>query len=92
MAQPLQAFAGEDLYPSLAAKAATLCYSLARNHPFGDGNKRVAHAAAETFFVLNGYELAATIDAAEQLMLSLAAGRLQREDLAAWFEAHLVRL
>lgn len=45
VAQPRQTFAGVDLYPSLAAKAAALGFSLIQNHPFVDGNKRIGHAA-----------------------------------------------
>jgi hypothetical protein len=52
-------FGGEDLYPSLVDKAATLGFSLIRNHPFVDGNKRIGHAVMEAFLVLNGYEIQA---------------------------------
>jgi death-on-curing protein len=52
-------FDGNDLYPSLAAKAASLAYSLIQNHPFVDGNKRVGHAAMEVFLIMNGYEILA---------------------------------
>ena len=48
-------FGGEDLYPDLATKAAALGFSLVCNHPFLDGNKRVGHAALETFLMLNGF-------------------------------------
>ena len=47
LAQPRMTFSGQDLYPSLAEKAAALCFSLIQNHPFVDGNKRVGHAATE---------------------------------------------
>jgi death-on-curing protein len=53
-AQPQMSFGGEELYPSLAEKAAALGFSPVCNHPFVDGNKRVGHAAMETFLVLNG--------------------------------------
>lgn len=45
LAQPRATFAGSDLHPTIPAKAAALGYSLTLNHPFVDGNKRVAHAA-----------------------------------------------
>jgi death-on-curing protein len=57
VAQPQMAFGGQELYPSLAEKAAALGFSLVCNHPFMDGNKRIGHAAMETFLVLNGWEL-----------------------------------
>ena len=92
VAQPRATFGGADLYPTLAAKAAALAYSLALNHAFVDGIKRVAHAALETSLVLNGRELAADVDGAERVMLALAGGELSREQLVAWVEEHLVAL
>src|SRR6266571_3420897 len=65
LAQPQMTFGGQELYPSLAEKAAALGFSLICNHPFADGNKRVGHAAMETFLVLNGYELTAGVDEQE---------------------------
>ncbi|HEV3384244.1 MAG TPA: type II toxin-antitoxin system death-on-curing family toxin [Gemmata sp.] len=89
LAQPQMTFDGQELYPSLAEKAAVLGFSLVCNHPFVDGNKRVGHAAMETFLVLNGWELVAGIDEQEQLFLSLAAGSLPREEFTAWVQSHL---
>ncbi len=56
LAQPQMSFGGTELYPTLAEKAAALCFSLVMNHPFVDGNKRIGHAAMETFLVMNGFE------------------------------------
>lgn len=91
VAQPRMTFGGEDLYPSAIEKAAALCLSLVQNHPFVDGNKRVGHAAMETFLLLNGFEINAVTDEQEQLILALAAGRLSREDLVAWLRGHVQR-
>ena len=49
IAQPRMTFDGHDLYPSLEAKAAAICFFIVQNHPFLDGNKRCGHAAMETF-------------------------------------------
>jgi death-on-curing family protein len=57
----------DDLYPSIEDKAAALGFSLAQNHPFIDGNKRIAHAAMETFLVLNGFDIVAAVDEQERL-------------------------
>lgn len=89
LAQPRMTFAGEDLYPDLAAKAAALGFSLVCNHPFLDGNKRIGHAAMEMLLVRNGWELAAGVDEQEQVILSLAAGGMQREEFAAWVQQHM---
>ena len=89
LAQPRASFGGVDLHTSLTDKAAALCFSLVMNHPFLDGNKRVGHAATETFLMLNGSEIDASIDEQERLMLDLASGQRTREQLAAWLAAHL---
>lgn len=89
VAQPKHTYARTDLYPTLSDKAAALAYSLVLNHPFIDGNKRVGHAATETFLVLNGHEIDAGIDEQESLMIDLASGKLSREALAQWIASHL---
>lgn len=89
LAQPLMTFGGEDLYPSIIEKAAALCFSLVMNHPFLDGNKRAGHAVMETFLLLNGYEIVATVNEQERLMLEVAAGQLKRDHLTEWLKAHV---
>ena len=49
VAQPPMTFGGDELYPTSESKATALCFSLVMNHPFVDGNKRIGHAAMETF-------------------------------------------
>ena len=79
-AQPYMTFAGQDLYLTIVEKAAALAFSLVMNHPFVDGNKRIGHAAMETFLVLNGHELNAPVSEQEDVVLRLAAGGLKREE------------
>jgi death-on-curing protein len=88
LAQPMMTFDGTDLYPDLVDKAAALGFSLIMNHPFGDGNKRIGHAAMETFLVLNGMEIDASTDEQERIILSLAASQLSREDFVLWLRSH----
>jgi death on curing protein len=89
VSQPRTTFGETDLYPTLIEKAAALCFSLSHNHPFVDGNKRVAHAAMETLLVLNGYAIDATVDEQEQTMLALAQSSVSREELVAWLRGHV---
>jgi death-on-curing protein len=91
-AQPRMSFGGDDLYPTLAEKASALGFSLARNHGFEDGNKRIAHAAMEAFLVLNGYEVAAAVDEQESVFLRLAAKELSRDEFTEWVRAHITPL
>ncbi len=88
LAQPRATFDDVDLHPTIVQKAAALGFSLTLNHPFVDGNKRVAHAAMEVFLLLNGRELVGTVDEQERLMLDLADGQITREELTAWLEQH----
>jgi death on curing protein len=87
--QPRMTFGGRDLYPTLPEKAAALGFSIIRNHPFMDGNKRIGHAAMEVFLILNGYEIEASVNDAERAILRLASGDTGREEFTAWLEAHL---
>src|SRR5881394_1269068 len=73
VAQPEASFGGEDLYLLLSAKAAALGHSLIQNHSFVDGNKRVGHAAMEVFLLFNGYEIDASVDDQERVILDVAS-------------------
>ena len=67
--------------------AASYSYGLAQNHPFMDGNKRVALTVAAIFLGLNGYSLDAPEAEAVVTFEDLAAGNLTEEQLATWFES-----
>jgi death on curing protein len=90
LAQPRMSFGGEDLYPTLAEKAAAFGFSLIKNHAFVDGNKRTAHAAMDTFLVLNGSELDAPVEEQEQIILQVAANMIDRDAFTTWVQAHMV--
>ncbi|MBY0523518.1 MAG: type II toxin-antitoxin system death-on-curing family toxin [Gemmataceae bacterium] len=92
VAQPQMGFGGQEFYATLAEKAAALAFSLVMNHPFVDGNKRIGHAAMETFLVLNGHELRAPVGEQEQVILQLAASTLGRDEFTDWVRAHLVEM
>jgi death-on-curing protein len=62
LAQPMATFAGDDLYPSVIEKAGALGFALIQGHAFVDGNKRIGHAAMEVFLMLNGFEVAESVD------------------------------
>ena len=92
VAQPEMTFSGEDLYPTVAEKAAALGHSLIHNHPFVDGNKRVGHAALEVFLVLNGYEISASVDEQENIVLSVASGQMSRVEFGEWLKHHIAEV
>ena len=88
VAQPRMTSGGQDCYPTVIEKAVALCFSLIQNHPFIDGNKRVGHAAMEAFLILNGYEIDATVDIQEQIILGVASGDVSRDQFVRWLKEH----
>ena len=89
VAQPRMTFGGAELYPTIIEKAAALGFSLIQNHPFVDGNKRTAHAAMETFLVVNGGEISATVDEQEEVILQVASGGIGRDAFTHWLRNHV---
>jgi len=84
VARPQATAFGQDAYPTLDTKAAALLHSIARNHALIDGNKGLALAATIAFYGLNGRRLTLTNDAAYNLVMDVAAGKLDRvDDIAA---------
>jgi death-on-curing protein len=75
-ARPAATVFGDDAYGDLHAKAAALLHSLARNHPLVDGNKRLGLAATIAFLGINGMQLTLSNDEAYDLIVDVAAGRL----------------
>ena len=70
--------------PDLCELAATYAHGITQNHPFVDGNKRVAFAAAGVFLELNGRRLTATEPDAVLAVLALASGEMDAAGFAAW--------
>lgn len=88
--QPFLTFSGEELYPSLAEKAATIGFSVIRGHPFVDGNKRAGYMFIEAFLAIHGFELQLDVDEHEAVILSLAAGELDRDEFTEWVRSRIV--
>jgi death on curing protein len=77
-------------YNSIAEEAAALMESLTNNHPFLDGNKRVAFAAAHTFLLVNGYDLEVNpLEAYEFMMQSIARGEFRFGPILEWINNHI---
>jgi death on curing protein len=84
VAQPRATFGGKELYSTIFEKASALGFSLIMNHAFIDGNKRIGHLAMESFLVFNGYEISASVNEQESIILKLASGNLTREEFTNW--------
>jgi death on curing protein len=89
LARPQNLAAYGDPAPDLAALAAAYAYGIARNHPFIDGNKRVALVATRTFLLINGADLEASQEDKYVTFLRLAEGGLSEDDLAGWIRARI---
>jgi len=83
-ARPQATFGGDDLYPDFFAKAGALFESLAKNHPFIDGNKRTAVSAAALFLRGNGYLLVTTQDDLYMFTMKMAMGEVGAGEAAEW--------
>ena len=81
-------FEGKELYPDLWSKAAALMHSLIRNHPFVDGNKRMALTATGLFLELNGYQLTTGSESVLAFVRRVVRGDMELGEMASWLEAH----
>lgn len=84
--RPKTTIGGVEMFPTIFLKAAALTETIARNHPFIDGNKRAAHLIGRELLVLNGYELEPEPGEIEKNMLWIVTQKPPLEEIAAWLE------
>jgi len=89
---PFQTFMGNDLYPSIYDKAAQLCYGLANNHPFTDGNKRTALHSMYVYLIINGFDIMATQQDVENMIIDVASGNMTNTELVQWLQKNTVEI
>lgn len=85
---PFQSFGGKELYPSIQAKAARLCFGLVKNHAMLDGNKRLGAHVMLVFLELNGYELTYSQKELSDIILALATGDISEKEILQWIIEH----
>lgn len=89
LAMPQAGSGGQYFHSDLFEMAAAYLYHLASNHPFVDGNKRVAMAAALIFLRLNGLTIEVGSSAAiEKIVLAVASGTASKGDATDFFRNH----
>jgi death on curing protein len=91
LARPENRFAYERPGVTLFDLAAAYAFGLAKNHPFVDGNKRIAFTTAVVFLELNGYRFEAGEAEAVIRTLALAAGEFEEREYAQWLKANSQR-
>ena len=84
-----QTFDGVDLYPTVVEKAARIAYTLCKNHPFVDGNKRIAVTSMLVMLRLNQISLSFSQQELIILGLGIANGELEYENILCWINSHL---
>ena len=94
LAQPQQTFFGEYLHPSIPDKAAALIWSVTKNHPFNDGNKRAALTTGYFFLAFNRYLLLATQSEAVGLCLRVAASEpgIDKDYISEWISERILSI
>jgi death-on-curing protein len=92
LAQPRMTAGGKEIHKTVFDKAAAYGFHLCNNHPFIDGNKRVAFVIMDVFLQKNGWEIVSSEEEAYTMMVALASGKLTRAQLASWLKEHTARL
>jgi len=87
--RPFQTFDGKDLYPSIIDKAAALFQSIIINHPFIDGNKRMAYAFLRILLTEAGFTIDATEDEKYVFVIKASEGKLNYEEIKNWIISKL---
>ena len=92
LAQPQQTFGGEYLYETIADKAAALLWSITKNHPFVDGNKRAALTTVNLFLIMNGWVMLASQKEAVGFCRRVAGhgAPVEQDEVAAWIAQRII--
>jgi death-on-curing protein len=89
VAMPAQQFGEQYLHEDIPAMAAAYAFHICSNHPFVDGNKRAATAAMIAFLSDNAWSFDASTDEAEENILQLAAGSMDKSAFTDWARKHM---
>ena len=92
LAQPKMTAGGKDLHKTLFDKSAAYGYHVCMNHPFIDGNKRVAFVLMDIFLQKNGWEINSNEEETYSMMISLASGKLNKSQLSLSLKEHTTKL
>lgn len=88
LAKPKVTVGGKFAHKTLFDEAAAYGFHVCKNHPFVDGNKRVAFVLMDIFLQKNGWEITANEEQAYSMMMLLASGKLSKIQLSRWLKEH----
>jgi len=89
---PESSFDGKYLHETIPAMAAAYTFHICQNHPFIDGNKRVALASSLVFLDINGYELKCKNETLFNEIMNVAKGEVKKEELIKFYEKYSKRI
>jgi len=83
---------GQDLHPTIYDKAAAYLFHIVKNHPFNDGNKRAGAFAACVFLDVNGISVDFSDEQYETLVIEVAEGKTNKQQIAMFFESLVTQI
>jgi death-on-curing protein len=86
--RPFATYGGEDLYKDIYLKSGALIQSIAKNHPFVDGNKRTAYTVTYTFLKLNRIQITISDKQVVRFMVRVTVENLSVDEISSWLKEH----
>jgi len=90
LARPYATFDQQELYPKTIEKAAAIFESVIINHPFIDGNKRVAYVLMRLVLLESGFDISATQNEKYEMTIAASKGDLKNEGIKLWIKDKLI--
>ena len=89
LARPFATFDGKDLYPNAIDKASAILESMVINHPFIDGNKRIAYVLMRLILLENEVDIVATQEEKYKFVIAASKGKYRFEEIKNWIQSNL---
>jgi death-on-curing protein len=90
LARPYMTFDQQDLYPTPMNKAAAIFESVVINHPFMDGNKRIAFLLLRLILLDYDYDILASEDEKYDMTIAASTGNLRYDGITKWIEERMI--
>lgn len=87
--RPLTTFSGEELYKTPVEKAAAVFESIVKNHPFQDGNKRIAYVVLRLVLMNSGLDIVSSEEEKYEFVIKTASGKLMIDEVKKWIGDHI---
>ena len=89
LARPFATFDGKDLYPNSIDKASAILESMVINHPFIEGNKRIAYVLMRLILLENGVDILASQQEKYKFVIAASQGKCRFEEIKNWIQSNL---